>query len=108
MFRFSARRKIATLVLTLVFAAPWCAAAAPRPGFEPGNTASRVPTPPLEQFRTGFWIWLRGTWTKAGCTIDPGGKPACGPTSTTSPAPTSTADAGCGIDPGGSPCGGHQ
>lgn len=123
-------RKAAILAVTLVLALSWCAAAA-RPAFS--LPARAKPSPSLEQLRAGFWIWLTGTWAKAGCVIDPGGKPACGPASVggakegciidpngkpaCSPtgagasalaAPTSSADEGCGIDPGGSPCGRQQ
>ena len=110
MFRLRNRRKVAALAVILVLALPWCAAAA-RPGSEPGNTAIRVPSAPLEVLRTGFWNWLRGMWTKGGCGIDPSGQPACGPTNAGHPDPaatTSNADGGCTIDPDGSPCGGRQ
>jgi hypothetical protein len=100
------RRKIAVLAMTLILALPWCAAAA-RPVSQHGSLAIRVSA--AEVLRAGFWGWLRGVWTKEGCTIDPGGKPACGLTSAEPPAtPASNADAGCTIDPGGSPCGGRQ
>lgn len=104
MFRLPDRRKVAALVVILVLVLPWCATAA-RLGTEPRNNTSA-----LEVLRAGFWGWLRNGWAKEGCTIDPGGKPACGPTSTGGPdsaAPTSNTDAGCTIDPG-SPCGGRR
>ena len=102
------RRKTAVLAVTLTLALPWCAAAA-RPSLTP--PALRETSAPLELLRAGFWSWLRGVWTKEGCSIDPGGKPVCGPASAGSPepaAPTNNADVGCSIDPGGSPCGGRQ
>jgi hypothetical protein len=101
-------RKAAVLAVTLTFALPWCATAA-RPAFS--LPARWEASSSLEQLRTGLWSWLRGVWTKEGCTIDPSGRPACRHTSAGDPAPTSptsNADAGCTIDPGGSPCGGRQ
>jgi len=101
-------RKTAALAVTLILALPWCATAA-RPAFslpERGETSAS-----LEKLRAGLSSWLRGVWTKEGCGIDPGGKPACGPASAAGPAaasPTSNADVGCSIDPGGSLCGGRQ
>jgi hypothetical protein len=108
MFRYRDRRMVAGLVVMLVLALPWSATAARLPVSDPERPAIQA-LAPLEALRSGFWGWLRGVWTKEGCGLDPGGKPACGTTSATVPeAPMSNADVGCSLDPGGSPCGGRQ
>jgi hypothetical protein len=94
MSRRFGRCKTVFLTVLLAFALPLCTEAArPRPGG--GGIAFQAPPAPLEVLRSGL-EWWRHVWTKAGCTIDPSGSPAC--------ASTNSADEGCTIDPSGGPC----
>jgi hypothetical protein len=72
--RSPARRRLAVLVVSLVLAAPWYAAAA-QLGSYPGSSARQVSAAPRELF--GFWRWLTELWAKEGCILDPDGKPTC-------------------------------
>jgi hypothetical protein len=82
------------LVLALLLAAPWFAAAQPSEAlrFEPKAGPIHL-----------FLDWLEGLWGDNGCTFDPSGGCRDGAASE-SPSGTDGLDNGCTFDPDGSPC----
>jgi hypothetical protein len=80
--------RVVALLLVLVVATPWAAAAAPT-----DHGRFDIATPLVR-----LWSWLAHVWAKNGCMIDPGGR--CLPGTSTAPVPAGSEN-GCGIDPGG-------
>lgn len=96
MLNASIRRKALLVLLATVLVTPWPAAAGPI----------------LESPRSGrvladldlldrLWSFLQGSWTKAGCMIDPNGKEGCHIDPNGAQTPIDQPKAGCHIDPNG-------
>ena len=85
------------LILALLLAAPWPAAAMPFDAPRSEATAGPIRL---------FVECLASLWSNNGCSFDPGG--SCQDTvATESPAKTNSLDNGCSFDPDGSPCRGN-
>ncbi len=97
----SIRRRIATLALGALLAAPWAAQAGERRPAAPrgARAAAQVPAGPLGR----LWGSLQALWSEEGCTIDPSGA-RCASHAQGAGTPISPAPAGCTIDPNGAAC----
>jgi len=102
--RPSLGRTLAAVVVSLTLATPWCAAAVRQNPPSSGQVV-RPTVSTLPDLAHHLWGWLTERWTKAGCTIDPGGFPLCQPAPKQGPGTyKSNAEEGCSIDPGGLFC----
>ena len=106
MSRLPLSRTLAVVVVSLILATPWCSAApqkAPSPAQASRPTASTLP-----DLVHHLWGWLTESWTKVGCSLDPGGRQACGLSLTLDPGTyPNDGEVGCSLDPGGLECGGQ-
>ncbi|HVT18124.1 MAG TPA: hypothetical protein VHQ90_18360 [Thermoanaerobaculia bacterium] len=85
MSRFPLFTRLAIIALVLTLAIPWpLPASQATRGFSHAKTADSAPELPGR-----LWDWLRGVWSKIGCTVDPSG--AC----------VARTEIGCTVDPNG-------
>jgi hypothetical protein len=85
MSRFPLFPRLAIVVLVLTLATPWpLPASQATRGFSHAGAAGATPELPGR-----LWDWLRGVWSKIGCTVDPSG--AC----------ITRTEIGCTLDPDG-------
>jgi hypothetical protein len=90
MLTASLRRKTILLLLAAVLAAPWASVAGPR---TEGDQPAQAVQPGALELLDRFWGFLRNTWNKDGCHIDPFGR--C------TPQPPVQTKEGCNVDPNG-------
>jgi hypothetical protein len=95
----SRHRSSLVLFLCLAMGSPiW---ASPGTRKEAPQAPVRVQATALSSPLDRLWQHLTALWGKAGCGIDPSGKPLCAPAPTDHAAVTPPAPEGCGIDPSG-------
>jgi len=97
----SIRRRIATLALGALLAAPWAVRAGERHSAAPRGARAAVQEP--AGFLGRLWGSLEALWGEAGCTIDPDGA-RCASGTQGGITPVSPAPEGCTIDPSGAAC----